>query len=359
MSSAKHMLRRVRGGIAGPLAAATVVLSLTAVSAAAQVGPTPSSPAAAQECVGGSPFLQLANPSPGDRLLAGDYVVSGSASQGTGAADQGVSRVDLFLGHRESGGIFLGSAVPGQNDSTFAIGSQLALTGFTITTTLPSSANGAQDFVAYAYSATDGQETSQSVPITIGVQPVATPQSSSNPATVPLVSTTLRTVCSLQAVIQPAQPVAQASGTPVAQAIGTPAALVTSLQQQPPVLSIANPSPGDVLQSGDVIIEGVAYDPASIQGPGVDRVVLFLDDRDQGGMFLGSAMPGEINDARVAQTGTQLDQVGFAIRVTLPDTMRGGHTLFAYAHSSMTGKDVMVSIPVFVGAAPTPTPRPS
>ena len=71
---------------------------------------------------------------------------------------------------------------------------------------------------------------------------------------------------------------------------------------------------------------------------------LFLDNRDEGGLPLGSGAPGAGNT--------------FKIKATLPNSANGGHNLVAYARSSVTGLETVESVPVFVGAPPTPTPRP-
>ena len=56
--------------------------------------------------------------------------------------------------------------------------------------------------------------------------------------------------------------------------------------QSVPLLQLANPNAGDVLGTGALVVSGVAFDPTSAQGQGVDRVELFLDSRDNGGIFL-------------------------------------------------------------------------
>src|SRR5262245_29411364 len=95
-----------------------------------------------------------------------------------------------------------------------------------------------------------------------------------------------------------------------------------------PVVQLANPGPGDVLSQGDYIVTGQAFDPAATQGSGVDRVDLFLGDRDSGGVFLGQATPGEGSaNPRTFQT-----------KITLPDTAGGGRDFVAYAVSSVNGQ---------------------
>ena len=131
--------------------------------------------------------------------------------------------------------------------------------------------------------------------------------------------------------------------TPVApEPVAPPAPVI----QPGPYIAVNNPSPGDVLPAGGLAMEGKAFDPAASadQGTGVDRVEVFLEDRDRGGMYLGDARLGAPNLA--AAPGSQFAPAGWEITVTLPG---GNHTLFVYARSSVTGKESTVSIPVRVG----------
>lgn len=116
----------------------------------------------------------------------------------------------------------------------------------------------------------------------------------------------------------------------------------------PPYVAVNNPSPGDVLSVGGLSIKGKAFDPAASidQASGIDRVQVFLEDRDRGGQYLGDARLGGINPA--AEPGSQFALAGWDIVVTLPS---GSHILFIYARSSVTGKESTVTIPVRVGRA--------
>ena len=111
------------------------------------------------------------------------------------------------------------------------------------------------------------------------------------------------------------------------------------------MLSLGNPNSGDVLQLGDTFVNGIAFDPSAPQGAGVDRVELFLDNRDSGGTVLG--------------IGTPAGDHSFSIKVTLHSNQTGGHTFYAYARSSVTGQETVTSVPIFIGAPPTATPRPT
>src|SRR6202040_3256628 len=77
-----------------------------------------------------------------------------------------------------------------------------------------------------------------------------------------------------------------------------------------PFLSVGNPNPGDDLIPGDYFISGSAYDPAATSGAGITRVDFFLGERDQGGTFLGSAIPGNVSGGTARQFNT---------KVTVPD----------------------------------------
>src|SRR5437868_1040215 len=57
---------------------------------------------------------------------------------------------------------------------------------------------------------------------------------------------------------------------------------------------LANPSAGSMLMPGGLVIEGIAMDSRAQGNIGVDHVDFFLDSRDQGGVPLGSAVPGVV-----------------------------------------------------------------
>jgi hypothetical protein len=146
----------------------------------------------------------------------------------------------------------------------------------------------------------------------------------------------MRVTTAMPLVPQPAATPAPQTSPAISQASG-------------PVLSLANPNPGDLLPIGNIYVSGVAYDPAAPQGTdGVDSLEFFLDSRDSGGTNLDSGIPN----------GDQ----SFNIKIAIPSNMSGGHTFYAYAQSSITGitgTETVASVPVFVGIAPTPTPRPT
>jgi hypothetical protein len=113
-----------------------------------------------------------------------------------------------------------------------------------------------------------------------------------------------------------------------------------------PYVEVSNPLPGDSLAAGRFDMQGKAFDPAASadQGSGIDRVEVFIEDRDRGGLHLGDARLGLPNAA--AAPGSQFAQAGWEAVVNLPS---GFHTLFVYARSTVTGKETAVQVPVRIG----------
>jgi hypothetical protein len=110
-------------------------------------------------------------------------------------------------------------------------------------------------------------------------------------------------------------------------------------------LDVSNPGPGDSLLAGGVVIDGVAFDRLAQAGTGIDRVSLFLDERDTGGTHLADATLNQPNP--VHPTG-QFDMAGFTALIDLPD-QTGQHTLDVHAHSAITGQEMIVTIPFVLG----------
>jgi hypothetical protein len=98
------------------------------------------------------------------------------------------------------------------------------------------------------------------------------------------------------------------------------------------VLSVGNPSPNDTIKVGAFTVQGDAFDRAASSGNGIDRIDIFLDNRDTGGTFLGTATLGSTSFWQAL--------------INLPSNQTGLHELWFYAHSSVTGQSLPVSIPV-------------
>ena len=122
-----------------------------------------------------------------------------------------------------------------------------------------------------------------------------------------------------------------------------------SAQQTPegPTLVVANPSPGDTLTPGKMTIEGIAFDPIATEGVGIDRVSVFMDSRDSGGMFLGDATLGKPNF--VSAEPAQFAHAGWMLTTPALKGTGDGHELFVYARSAVTGDETVLQIPVTVG----------
>jgi hypothetical protein len=269
-----------------------------------------------------APVLDLANPSAGALLSAGDLIVSGVARDPGATSGDGIDRVELFVGSRDAGGMEIGSGTPQSGN-------------FVITAKVPSNISGGNDFVAYAHSALTGQETIVTVPVFLGAEPTPTPRPDHAVATPVVAASTSST-----AACTPATTTTTTAPAAATSSATSPAAMTTSAA---PTLSLANPGAGDVLPNGDIVISGVA--------PGADLVEFFLGNRDQGGTSLGTAVPG--TGSFNAASG------GFTTTLTIPTRTAGSTSFYVYARNSTTGQETVTNVPVYVGAAPTPTPRPS
>src|SRR5215469_5008340 len=108
-------------------------------------------------------------------------------------------------------------------------------------------------------------------------------------------------------------------------------------------LSVANPTPGDLEVPRSLQMSGTAVDDTAASGTGISGVEVFLGNRDQGGLFLGS-------------TATTTGALGtWSVTTSFPANISGGQDLFVYGTSSVSGQQAFVSIP-FVLAQSTGTP---
>jgi len=118
--------------------------------------------------------------------------------------------------------------------------------------------------------------------------------------------------------------------------------------QPGPTLDVANPGQGEMLTPGVMVIEGIAYDDSAEKGTGVDRVSVFLGDREEGGLYLGNATLGLHNPQSVEGGDVQFAQAGWRIRTPVLKGS-GEHDLTVYARSSVTGIERVEVIPVVIG----------
>jgi hypothetical protein len=108
---------------------------------------------------------------------------------------------------------------------------------------------------------------------------------------------------------------------------------------------VGNPSSGDTLHVGAFLIEGIAFDRAADEGPGIESIEVFVDDRDTGGMLVGRGVLGAPSPV---PDDPDLAGAGWTARVTLTSKMTGPHTMFFYALSGVTGEEMVVTVPVHV-----------
>jgi pyruvate/2-oxoglutarate dehydrogenase complex dihydrolipoamide acyltransferase (E2) component len=117
------------------------------------------------------------------------------------------------------------------------------------------------------------------------------------------------------------------------------------------VVTIDSPGAGAELSpNGNVTVSGVAYDTTATGGAGIDRVSVFLGDRDAGGVFWGDATLGQPSP----QLGGDRTSAGYSRRSPTIPTGSGQRDIFVYARSSVSGREASTSIPVFLGTPPTP-----
>lgn len=267
--------------------------------------------------------FELANPGPASELLPGGLVVQGIAMDSRAQQGLGIDRVDFFLDSREAGGLSIGTAVPGLVPGPFGP------TSFQTTISVPNSMGG-HDLFAYAHSSVNGAESVISLPVSVGEDPSKALQTQGDTATTSCMAgstmgTTTPTSPTTPVTTPPTQPSTMTT---------TPAIMSVAPMTSTTVLNVGNPSPNDTIKTGAYSIQGDAFDKAATSGTGIDRIDIFLDNRDNGGLFLSTATLG---------TSSFWQAV-----VNLPNNQTGLHELWFYAHSSVTGQIMAVSVPVTI-----------
>ena len=132
----------------------------------------------------------------------------------------------------------------------------------------------------------------------------------------------------------------------VAALVGLSAPVSAAPAPKGPTLVVANPSPGDMLIPGAFVMQGVAFDEDAAAGLGVDRVSVFLDDRDKGGLHLGDAAFGGRN---LLSSDPQFATAGWSLTTTSLKGEGQRHDLVVYARSAVNGDETVVTIPISVG----------
>ena len=108
---------------------------------------------------------------------------------------------------------------------------------------------------------------------------------------------------------------------------------------------VGNPSLGDSIHVGGLLIEGIAFDRAADESPGIESIEVFLDDRDTGGELVGR---GELGAPNPVPDDPDLAGSGWTALIMLTSKMTGPHTMFFYALSGVTGEEMVVTVPVQV-----------
>jgi hypothetical protein len=98
-----------------------------------------------------------------------------------------------------------------------------------------------------------------------------------------------------------------------------------------------------------MIIQGIAYHDSAEHGTGVDRVSVFLGDRDEGGIHLGDATLGPHNPQSVEGGDAQFAQAGWRLRTPALKGSGEQRDLTVYARSSVSGIETAEVIPVVIG----------
>jgi hypothetical protein len=104
------------------------------------------------------PMLVVSNPAAGDFLRRGRYIIEGVAYDEAARTGTGVDQVTVYVGDRETGGLYAGTATLDQANTQGHKNPQFAKAGWKLTTTRALTP-GSQVLYVYARSAVTGAET--------------------------------------------------------------------------------------------------------------------------------------------------------------------------------------------------------
>jgi hypothetical protein len=121
-----------------------------------------------------------------------------------------------------------------------------------------------------------------------------------------------------------------------------------------PILVIEKPTSSENIQThsngGLYQVIGYALDKNAAvnqgsQGTGIDHVSVYIDkERDNGGTFLGDADLAFSDQAATTAYGQQFNTAGWRLTIKPTQLHAGSHTMFVYAHSVVTNKEVMETV---------------
>src|SRR5262245_24488573 len=129
--------------LAGSVLAAGLLLSSASTAAAQSTGAPPTASCTAA-------ILDLSNPSAGDMLQPGGYVIQGLAYDPEAQQGSGIDSLSIFLDSRDAGGLALGQTTPGMAPLPGLPAP--SMDSFALTVTLPAANLGGHSIVAYAHS---------------------------------------------------------------------------------------------------------------------------------------------------------------------------------------------------------------
>jgi hypothetical protein len=115
-----------------------------------------------------------------------------------------------------------------------------------------------------------------------------------------------------------------------------------------PIVAIEMPKDGQIVfTNSDYTAQGYALDQAAapnqgVAGTGIDKVDVYLNPREQGGVFLGTADLG-FSDSAALVYGPQFADAGWRLTFKPTSFHDNSYLLVAYAHSVVTGRENSVS----------------
>jgi hypothetical protein len=134
------------------------------------------------------------------------------------------------------------------------------------------------------------------------------------------------------------------------QVTSTPA----TVQVNPaPTLSIESPGSLATVHSNTAFTaRGFAFDPASTNGPGIDRVQLYLNGDRSSGVYIGDAQLGQ-SDQFAANRGPQYANAGWQLTFQPNSWLQNISDnqitqLTVYAHSSVTGAETQATTTIVI-----------
>ena len=123
--------------------------------------------------------------------------------------------------------------------------------------------------------------------------------------------------------------------------------------QNDPLVTVDRPRENDYV-SRTVTISGWAIDRNASSGTGVDAVHVYRDGpAGAGGVGIGVATYGSARPDVGAAYGSQFTNSGWSLSWNTSGLTAGAHTLYVYAHSTVTGAWMLKTVPITVITSPT------